>query len=516
MSENAAPQAPPDDHAQAPKIEQQAGDHAIQVGQVSGNVTFQKTSTKVFQVFSVKALGILLASLALTAGGVFGWRYLAHKPAVMTGDFNIAVAEFGEVTDQGLQPSAHARQISQQLFDFLDSEYKATDFSLNIQTAHKNIPVLTEDREAERLAEAIHADLIIYGSVYIRGDEAKLTPKFYVANQPVADELTGTSELAQSVIFDLTSLASEEEVHVELQSRAAILVAFTKGLIFLSNDKLDAATVAFQLAIQEAETFGSFQGQEVLYMSAAFTSNRQDNLQQAEDYVARALQLNPEYARAYIVRGNIYFSQARQASYDEALFQKALTEYEKALNAKDQEGAYIREKVSYARGNVYLILAQTTQNPALLKEVIQFISPIVEQYEKTPRLGIRDLACSAYYVLGVTYRSLENYAQAFDMYQHCVRLAGPARKREKAGCSYGLGLLYQQRGNTRKALDAYQQCLDFVNVPWLKPDCFRGVGVMSEERGDSQRAAEAYQQCLKLAENPDLKAFCMEKSEKLQ
>ena len=124
MSDNAAPQAPPDDHAQSPKIDQQAGDHAIQVGQVSGNVTFQKTSTKVFQVFSVKALVILLAGLALTAGVVLGWRYLAHKPAVMTGDFNIAVAEFGEVTDQGLQASAQSRQISQQLFDFLNTLFQ--------------------------------------------------------------------------------------------------------------------------------------------------------------------------------------------------------------------------------------------------------------------------------------------------------------------------------------------------------------------------------------------------------
>ncbi|MCP4984762.1 MAG: hypothetical protein GY928_01485, partial [Colwellia sp.] len=82
------------------KIKQQAGDNAKQIGQVIGNVIFKEehqflSTTSVIVIIVALALGISLA------GGLYWWYQLPTPPNKMTGDFNIAVAEFGEVTDEG-------------------------------------------------------------------------------------------------------------------------------------------------------------------------------------------------------------------------------------------------------------------------------------------------------------------------------------------------------------------------------------------------------------------------------
>jgi hypothetical protein len=263
------------------EIEQQAGDHAILIGQVFGDA--------VFQFLSPKTAITILAALAIAAASLFYLYYRAQKPARMTGDFNIAVAQFGEVTDEGIVSSALATQISKLLFDFLDSEYKATDFGLDVQVAHKKIGILTEDREAEQLAYDIGADLVIYGSVFVIGDEATLSPKFYVADQPDTGELTGQHQLALPIKFDISSFGFQDEVNTKLRSRAAILVFFTEGLVYLSADDFDQALQSFRGAICEAGNHGPFDGQEVLYLFSAITNRCQGNLEKAGEYLASGL-----------------------------------------------------------------------------------------------------------------------------------------------------------------------------------------------------------------------------------
>lgn len=130
-----------------------------------------------FQLLSPRAaIAIIIAASAVAATGLLYPYRQTQAPDRMTGDFNIAVVQFGQVTDQGIVPSALATQIGKLLFDFLDSEYRVTDFGLNIQVAYKKIGPITEGREAEQLAADIGADIVIYGSVFVTGNEATLSP----------------------------------------------------------------------------------------------------------------------------------------------------------------------------------------------------------------------------------------------------------------------------------------------------------------------------------------------------
>ena len=415
---------PNDQRAEEPqpasKIEQRAGDRATQIGQIFGGVVFQLLSTKA-------ALAIVVVLLIVVAGVAYLYSE-AQKPTRMTGDFNIAIAQFGEVTDQGIVPSAWAIQISKLLFDFLDSEYKATDFGLNIQVAREKIGVVTEAREAEQLAYDINADVVIYGSIFVVGSEAILSPRFYIRDQPETAELTGQHQLR----FDISSLDSIDRVTAELRSRAAVLLSFTTGLTYLSAKQPDEALRAFQAAIRVADNYGRFDGQEVLYLFAAVASSRPGNYEKAGQYLDQALSLNPEYARAFIARGNIYYNQAIP-TWDANLLNQALIEYENALKAKVQPaGAYVIEKVNVSLGNIYVIRAQQTGDPGLFAKAIDLYNQVTTRYEQTKNERIKNFASVAYFGLGAAYERQRDYTRAEAAYRQCIELTDDPQLRSRA------------------------------------------------------------------------------------
>lgn len=421
-----------EDQPPHPKIEQKAGNRAIQIGQVFGGV--------VFQLLTPKTAITIIGSLVIVVGGLAYLYNAAQKPARMTGDFNIAVAQFGEVTDQGIVPSARATQIGKLLFDFLDSEYKATDFGLKIQVAHEKIGIITEDQEAEQLASDINANIVIYGDIFVEGNEASLSPRFYIADRPDTGELTGQHRLALPLEFEISSLDSQSKVNAELQSRAAILVSFTEGLSYISANNLTGASSSFQQAIHEAESHGPYDGEEVLYLLAAITDEKQGNIEQALVDLDHALRLNPEYARAHLARGNIYYDRALRSSNDENLLSQALAEYEKAIEARDQPaGAHVVEKANISLGNVYVLRAQQTGDPGLFAQAIDRYNQVVTQYGPTADEIIRDLVARAYFGLGIAYERQDNYTQARAAYQQCADLTKDSQI--KSRCEGQLGII---------------------------------------------------------------------------
>jgi tetratricopeptide (TPR) repeat protein len=419
-------------------IKQRGGCFTMLFGQVFGDVVFQ------LQLLTPKTAIAIIAAVAMVAamaGIVLVYVYnAAQKPARMTGGFNIAVAQFGEVTDQGIAPSARATEIGKLLFDFLDSEYKATDFGLKIQVAHEKIGILTEDQEAEQLASDINADIVIYGNIFADGNEATLSPRFYIADRPDTGELTGQHQLALPLQFEASSLSFPDSVNAELRTRAAILVLFTEGLSYLSSDDLDGASHSFQQAIHEAESHGPYEGQEVLYLFATVTNERQGNIEQAVKHLDEAFRLNPEYARAYLARGNLYYAQALRKLNDEGLLKQALAEYEKAIKAQDQPaGAYILEKADVALGNVYVLRAQETGDPGLYAQAIDRYERVVTRYGEPANERIRELAARAYFGIGIAYERQNDYIQAKSAYQQCADITRESQT--KSRCELQLDII---------------------------------------------------------------------------
>ena len=270
------------------KIVQKAGKGAVQIGQVGRDV--------IIPILTPKVTLIILAFLLLVVAGSWYLYNLSQKLAVMTGDFNIAIAEFGEVTDQGVVSSARATHISNLLFDFLDSEFKAADFGLNVEVAHNKIGIISENREAKDLATQINAHIVIYGRIFVSADEASFSPRFYIADHPDTTELTGYHRLALPIRFNVLLLDGIDKLNSEMQSRATILLLFTEGLVYLSQENIEGSLHYFNRAIDEAESYDPFDGQEVLYLFAAIANRLEKDFDEAELNLERAISVNPEYA----------------------------------------------------------------------------------------------------------------------------------------------------------------------------------------------------------------------------
>jgi tetratricopeptide (TPR) repeat protein len=397
----------------------------------SGDVVFGNKIIKFFQeqlnvyLFKdVKQLAFFLSTVLFVSGAIAGGIWYSNQPMKMTGNFNIAVAQFGEIQTNGeIEPSARAESISGAIFNFLDSEYKSA--GLKVTVSHKNVPLITENIQAEKLAQQIHAHMIIYGTVYFQGEKAEFSPRFYVSTLPDTDELTGQNELAYPIPFESLDLSSMDKVNLELRRRTAILFNFTKGLIYLSQGDVDNANRSIQSAIHLTEKLPSpFAGQEVLYLFASHIQLQQKQYQNANDYLDQALELNPQYARAYLARGNIYYAQALSHDFDTDLLMKAYDEYELAYQAPNQpDGAYIPAKAHTGLGNILVLLAQETDDPDLFARAIENYSYIIKQYEETHNPILRDNTTIAYFGLGAAYERQGKIEQAIKMYEQAYALS---------------------------------------------------------------------------------------------
>lgn len=388
-------------------------------------IQFFQKRLRIYLFKDIKQLAFFLAVVITVSGGIAGGIWYANQPKRMNGDFNIAVARFGEIQADGtVKPSARAEKISSTLFSFLDSEYQATSLGLKVQTAHRNMPLVLEDLQAQALANKVHADIVIYGNVYIGQEQAEFSPRFYVAEKPDTRELTGQNELASSIAFNVAQLEMDSHVNSQLRARTEILFNFTKALIYFSQQDADAALRAAKTAIAAAEKLPKpFAGEEVVYLLAAKIQMYQKDYDGANQMLDRALALNKDYARAHLARGNIFYIQALDSNFDSQLLDQAKSEYELAYKAVDQpEGAYIPIKSHSALGNIYVVMAQQANDAELFTKAMENYGYVVDEYQRTKDPFIQSYASIAYFGLGAAHERQGDKVQAIQAYQRAYDL----------------------------------------------------------------------------------------------
>ena len=278
------------------------------------------------------------------------------------------------------------------LFNFLDSEYNSINFGFKVQISHKDIPVIEEDTEAERIAKDINADVIIFGNVQIFEENAEFFPRFYIAERPAkvdftgpsVTELAGISRLEAPINFALSDLSFQAPLNKELRNRTNVLITFIKGLTYFSGNKLEEAQKSFEECVSEAKRFGPFKGKEILYLLLAITNTHQKKYDSALANLAETFNINSEYARGYIARGNVFYLQTIN-DWSQNKLDQAANEYQKALKATDQPvGAYITEKANVSLGNIFVVKAQQTNNSTLYENAITHYDSAIRTFRNEP------------------------------------------------------------------------------------------------------------------------------------
>lgn len=365
-------------------------------------------------------IGVVLIGTAIAS--LYWW---SRQPRRMTGDFNIAVAQFAQTGDSTRDI---AESVSQNVFRYLDDQANLITFE-DVQVAHKNIRLISSAEEARELADRIHAQVVIYGDVTTVGDQVHLTPQFYVAEAFRANvsELNGQQRLAAPITFPLESILTPSSVSMKLiQERTVIMTEFTKALVYLATDNLPLSQEAIDQAILHSEQQGRFEGQEVIYLFASEIARLQGNQESAQGYVNKALQLNPDYGRGYIAKANIY--------YDEGNLFQAKENYEKAQGLSGQPfGAYVVEKASLGIGNsCWVQLQHVRQNPVpdplgsseLEQCALVNYQKVITLYrqQKNPERILKEMAAWAYYSVGAVDQQRDQPDEAQQMYDQALKL----------------------------------------------------------------------------------------------
>lgn len=351
---------------------------------------------------------VIAAIISFIFGGYYYWT-LKQPFVVDPGDFYIAVAEFDQVSSSDLMI---APQISQSIFDYLDTEFLLQEIYPNqIVVGKKNIGVIASGQEAENLAQKINADIVIYGSVIIDRDSISIITKYYVADTFRSDvsELIGAHQLTMPILYginDSGELSLGSGIINEIQDRSLILIHFTRALMFFDANYRSGKTFdlrqsmeSIQDAIDQAENYEYIEGGEVLYLFASHISRLLGDFQEAQLYLDQAFDINPNYGRAYIELANIY--------YDQDEFEKAFQSYQTALELEDQPyGYYLIENANLGLGNVYAYqfqIASEEEKLALAEKSLYHYQIVIDSFIENENPRLQEMAALAYFGSGVIY-----------------------------------------------------------------------------------------------------------------
>jgi len=370
---------------------------------------------------------VFLAVVLVVGAGIAYVTWWSRQPRRMTGNFNIAVAEFVQTGEA--DPVASI--VSQRIFSFLDGQYSQISFE-NVQVVHNKIGVIVGAEEASTLAEKIDAHVVVYGDVTVIDDQVLVTPQFYVVESHQSDvgELSGEQELAACISLPKEDLVNPSpEALKKMEESSKILTEFTKALVYSAAGRsgdLELARESIEAAIAEGESYGDFAGKEVLYLIASDIARRQKHLNEAQAYLGQAKALNENYGRGYVAEANIY--------YDQGNLYKAIKVYGKAKELKDQPfGAYIVEKASWGIGNSYMSqFGHVIRNePVDWTGAIELANCALDNYQvvidsylqrSSPEASLREAAAWAYYYSGVIYQETEQGEIARQVLEQASRL----------------------------------------------------------------------------------------------
>jgi len=422
---------------------------------------------------------IVLIVLVIAAAAFFGLRLLG--PDHMTGGFNVAIADFGQLDTNGnVSTSATGSLISERLFEGLRIELSSlspedmANFqpqvwqdSMDITQKRVKIGIITPrdasdagEKAACEEASRIGADVIIYGNLPANSGGADFIPQLALCDNNGlrldVDELVGSHPVIQGlpaqVISQLNAPGSALAVNIKMNSWSEAMALFCFGVMYDLDGHPSQALAIFQQARAQLQP-GAGAGGEVLYfflgreeLTLAATATGQDkltDLANAEAAFKQSLEINPAYARAHIGLGGVYFSEAQLLNASDRLqsteLKNTFTEYTAALaDAFNSPGALLDAKARLSLAATWILKGDSQSNLNQLSDAQNSINQAIQGATSALQPLIDNqqyrLLAQAYLTLGEAYQEIGHiglllkddvgsktyFQKSSDSYQKCI------------------------------------------------------------------------------------------------
>ena len=477
------------------RINLQGSDNAVAVGPKSFAANIKVIFQGNWKPFAAVlfGVGVLLAAIL--------WFVVPHNAKFMTGQFNVAVAEF-------LVHDAEGKSIRSEDGSLLAAYIKGqiisqfTEIELN-----KTVPyevwgpketgsVEGDTREARTLAAAelaqkIHAHVLIYGVIISDGNKSRFMPEFYVnhASFQDASEITGEHEIGSQLRLALPFTESIQAVeNPALAGRVHAMDLITIGLAYYSVDDFENAVRFLEQAAAEQRWLET-SGKEVAYLLIGNTyirwASKDDDAQYlpaaAKNY-EEALRINPDYGRGLVGQANVLYLEALldNQEIDTVKLDQADELLTRALALEGQPESYnIPAKAHFQRGQIdmarYKAQVPVISGGDWIAQAKNEFTFVIDDYEAGDT-SLKSLASHAYFRLGecAFYRDAKD-PQAIALIEKAISIASPFYEAE---FTVSLGNIYNYRGEKEKAIQAYEDAI-----------------AIAESNGDAKSALK-YQQAL--------------------
>jgi hypothetical protein len=439
----------------------------------------QLKRTAVLRRLVFPAIGVLLLGVLAVLFFTSGLNYRFRTPAKMDGAFNVAVANSSVIRPDGSVITATsgagadasgwvANELSKQFgadpnFEVWRDGPDLRPLNVTIGRVQGATPA-EQVQAAQTMAERLNAHMVIFGVLDESQTPARLTLQAWIA--PRLDyhfeDIQGSYQAGAPIEIadpEHAGIEALPEITRQAGTLAWLAVGLTQARFGQTGDALAAFHKAENLA-PDSEAVQFFIGQESLFQSDRNTSSQQALTAQAEQAFSKALQLNPDYARATIGLGSVYFAMAKrlvlavqageasgQAGKD---LQQAATQVDQGLAAYKRvfqlptAAREIGVPVDLAaklgigtslrlQGEIDQRSGQTVQARVALQGSVQTLEALVQPFQDA---GLQRYLAQTYQTLGTAYQwqgylaeldqnvaqSQTAYNQALKDYNACIDL----------------------------------------------------------------------------------------------
>jgi tetratricopeptide (TPR) repeat protein len=392
------------------------------------------------------------------------------NPAQMTGQFRIAVAEFGEMEESGqVKRTENGQVLSRWLFEALQEDYEQnadmemtraieiwhdsrTDTTQNFKFGVMRGDTSNARREsAAKLAEKVNAHMVIYGNIVPDGESQDLDLEFYLSPK-VNDEtasITGPHRLGKPILLPVPFDTDRPEANIvvgeKLETRGDALFWLTMGLTQQVLGRPEQALATFRRAEVELVDWPENDGKELLYFFIGREELFLEQSEEAEASFRKALEIEPGYARAQVALGSTYRQRAQTVKPEERLeepnyLERALVNHTKGLElALATEDSVIEAVARISLAKSYRLLGETHYFLDDYDEANRYFDLAVAEVEQAVPL----LADTRQYRL---------LAQAYEAQGAAYLQQADILRRGQA--------IEESRANFELAKTAYQQCIE--------------------------------------------------------